>query len=158
MKKIILLFSIIFLSCAPLQAAEPIAAGTEKKESPLSRMLSRAERPKFKAAREGGVQKRVTTPRKTQSLGGYSTMTPEEFQAFFREEELPPSQEMLDLGARLYALLQRSEESYDKAQAFQLFREFKDMGGQMTITGDRVASRRLNEMRRERLRVLRRSK
>ena len=83
MKKIILLFSIIFLSCAPLHAAEP---GTGKKESPLSQMLERGGRPKFKAAREGGVRKRVTTPRKTQSLGGYSTMTPEEFQAFFREE------------------------------------------------------------------------
>ena len=62
------------------------------------------------------------------------------------------------MGAKLYAMLQRSEESYDKAQAFQLFREFKDMGGQMTITGDRVASRRFNELRRKRLRAMRRSK
>jgi hypothetical protein len=155
MKKRAVLFSIVFLSCAPLYAADPMAAGAAKNKSVLERMLERGAPPKSKAAREGGVQKRVTQ-RKPQRVGGYSAMTQEEFQAFFREEELPPSQALVDMGAKLYAMLQRPAETYDKSKASRLFQEFKDMGGTMTFRVEGVASCRLNELRRDRLRVMRR--
>lgn len=157
MKKRAVLFSIVFLIGVRVHAAEPIAAGAGKEESPLSRMLSSAATPKSKPARRAGVQKGFAR-QKAQAVaaGEQSGLMSEELQAFFREEELPPSQELLDKGAKLYAMLQRSDRAYDKNAALALFREFKDMGGTMTIKGDRVANRRFNELRRERLKVMRR--